>query len=141
MKKLVALLLVLGMMLSACVAYAINIDLSKYSDAELVELVGLLNQALIDRKIVKKATLSAGEYIVGEDIPVGKYTMTALDASSFMGTSVYIYKDNSNTTLGNTKELEYLDQGQQLIVNLEKGNVVSIDGNVTLEVFTGVKFQ
>lgn len=53
-----------------------EIDIKTLSTDELLSLKLLIIQELIDRGEVKSATVPAGEYIVGEDIPAGSYSMS-----------------------------------------------------------------
>lgn len=127
--------------MSICSVYAIDIDLSKYSDDEISELFSLLQQEMIDRKIVKQAKVPSGKYIIGKDIPAGKYVFTKVDISK--GCSIWIYNDDSSTTLGNTVGSEYIgyDKDEEYIAYLKDGNLLSLDGAFYMKVFTGIVFE
>lgn len=57
-------------------AAEIDIDLSVYTDDEIVALLHLVNQEVADRKIEKSAKLPKGEYKIGRDIPAGNYYLS-----------------------------------------------------------------
>ena len=65
MKKLISFLLILTLLLTAVPVSHADAKAKKYN-----------------------ANLTAGEYVVGEDIPVGKYTLTGVDEWGM----VYVYK-------------------------------------------------
>lgn len=54
-----------------------TIDLSGYSDTELLELLYAVQSEVAVRKIEKTAELTAGTYIGGRDIPVGTYILNS----------------------------------------------------------------
>lgn len=82
MKKGVAValtfLLLLLTVFSVAHADAEEMDVSRLTDEELVSLMRLVNDELVKRGIEKTAVLSKGTYIVGIDIPAGKYLYTCL---------------------------------------------------------------
>ena len=74
MKKIVALLLALLLCLGSFPAFA-AVDLSAYTQEELLALRDSINQELLKRGIEKEVTVPNGMYIVGVDIPAGTYTL------------------------------------------------------------------
>ena len=70
MKRFLCLLMVLTLFIP-CVASA-EIDLKSLSTSDLLALKLSIVQELIDRGEIKSATVPAGKYVVGEDIPAGK---------------------------------------------------------------------
>ena len=74
MKKIVALLLALMLCLGSFPAFA-DVDLSAYSQEELIALRDLINLELLKRGIEKEVTVPIGMYEVGVDIPAGTYTV------------------------------------------------------------------
>lgn len=82
MKKGVAValtfLLLLLTVFSVAHADTEEMDVSRLTDEELVSLMRLVNDELVKRGIEKTAVLSKGTYIVGIDIPAGKYLYTCL---------------------------------------------------------------
>ena len=82
MKKLVSLLLVLVLVLAALPAAAFaDSDLSRYSNREIQQLYEAIRQEMISRglPLQKDITLREGQYVVGEDIQPGTYTVTCTE--------------------------------------------------------------
>ena len=52
-----------------------GVDLSQYSDEEVVNLLNQVQTELVNRQIEKTATLEKGTYTVGKDIPAGEYVL------------------------------------------------------------------
>ena len=84
-KLLVAILAAYILFMSVGVAMADSIDLSGYTDEEIVELLNQVQAEVINRHIEKTATLQKGTYVAGKDIPVGSYVyaVTVLDIERF----------------------------------------------------------
>lgn len=76
MKKLFSLLLVL--LLIPCAALA-SVDLTGLSFEELVALKDQINLAIWQSEEWQAVEVPKGVYTVGEDIPAGKWTITASD--------------------------------------------------------------
>lgn len=73
MKKVFAFIMAIVLIMALTTSHAANLDLSGYSNEELVEISRLINQEIADRKIEKTAHLSGGVYVAGVDIPIGEY--------------------------------------------------------------------
>lgn len=66
------------MVVTVCIAAcAEGIDLSIYSDEELITLLDAVQQETTARNIERTATLPAGNYIGGRDLPVGGYMLVS----------------------------------------------------------------
>ncbi len=114
----------------------LNLDLSQYSDDEILAIYSLVGQEIVSRRINKTAKVPGGSYVAGVDLPAGKYTLETIDDS--WGTSVYIYTDS-------TKNLKldeaYVKAGQSYTLNLEDGNMFVTDKDVVLTIYTGISFN
>ena len=77
MKRIVTLVLVLLCM--ACVASAEAPDLSGMSFEELVALKEQINLAIWNSEEWQEVEVPQGVWVVGEDIPAGKWTIKAAD--------------------------------------------------------------
>lgn len=53
-----------------------DVDLATMTVDELITLKTQIEQELINRGAVKSATVPAGKYIVGKDIPAGDYSIS-----------------------------------------------------------------
>lgn len=79
MKRYISIfcVVVLVMLFSAPLAWAESFDLSSLSYEELIELGTKIQSEIMSRPEFKKVLVPPGAYKVGEDIPVGKWTITA----------------------------------------------------------------
>lgn len=115
---------------------ALDIDLSKYSDDEIVALYEMVGQEIVTRKISKSAKVPSGTYIVGVDIPAGKYIVEKLSNSSY--DYLQIYTDS-------TKELKLVSEdlwdAESCIITVEDGNALVLGSDFLLTVYTGVTFN
>ena len=78
-KQVLSLILTIGLpFLSGTIIYAEGThDLSGYSDSELIALLAEVQSKLAARRIEQPARLTAGTYIGGRDISVGRYILAA----------------------------------------------------------------
>lgn len=128
MKKMIALVCVLVMM--PCMAMA-EIDLSGLSVDELIALRTQIMSELFSRGEIKEAKVPAGEYIVGEDIPAGAYTVTT---SSMM---LMVAVDDGMSAIhtlmnGDSIGKLVLEDGQKLQIN---------GGAAVFSVYQGISFE
>lgn len=125
MKKLVSLFAAL--MLIPSFSFA-ETDLSSMSVDDLVSLKTAIVGELMARDEVKTVTVPAGEYIVGEDIPAGKYSV-ATSASMVMLT-VNEYKEayvvTPNDPIGK--------------LSLKNGDVLALSSGCDFSVYVGLGF-
>ena len=91
MKKLIALISVFVFL--ASVAFASSaLDLSDFTDEEIMILHRAVLEEIQKRGLLKSATVPIGSYIVGKDIPAGSYSVTA--GGSSCGVEVYPTEDS-----------------------------------------------
>ncbi len=76
-------------------AMAEGINLNTIDDHQLLELHAQLNAEIVNRGIMKTATLARGAYIAGKDIPCGSYIYTCRATGSDWG-NVTIYSDGGS---------------------------------------------
>lgn len=69
MRKIGSLFLCLLLFCSTCCA-EVDFDVNKYTDEELAEIYGIVSDKLYECVLVPE-----GFYIVGQDLPAGKYTI------------------------------------------------------------------
>ena len=81
MKKLIAVVLMLCLLIPAAVAE--DIDLSKLSFDELAMLRNLCQMEMMRRKEWQKVTVPVGVWKIGEDIPVGHWSITAAKGGAY----------------------------------------------------------
>ena len=139
MKKLVAVVVLIALMISLLgVSHAESIDLSAFSDDEIVELMSRIQDELIKRHIPKTANLSKGSYLVGREIPAGTYIYTCLREDDRWNGLISVYTDS-------TKQTEVLSasvpKDKTTIIYLEEGNILYSDENFSLTITGGIVFQ
>ena len=117
-----------------------KIDVKNISDSELVMLLKIVQQEIVDRKIEKTATIYQGRYIVGVDIPAGRYLIQCKNNDT-LWTEVDVLYENGKKRRG--RFTTYKDDVRKMELTLEEGDVVRIDGSgtITLTVSTGIKFE
>ena len=77
MKKLIALLMIIALLLPVAVLADLP-DISGLSYDELLELRTKIQLQLFSSKLVDGITVPPGEYIIGVDIPEGSYRVGAI---------------------------------------------------------------
>lgn len=142
MKKLIRSLVCV--LLCACLAlgtaFAGSADFSKYSDAELMQLLSDVQQEIADRRIAVSASLRGGDYIAGADIPTGKYVFSCTYTGSLWA-NFAVHSAGEN---GRLKYYEVItgDEGTyELLITLEEGDRLSCDEPFGLTVYAGVMFR
>ena len=133
MKKLISLLLavVLCLTFAGTISFA-DIDLSQYSDDELIELETAIQAEKISRGMAQEATVPKGTYTIGTDIPAGDYSVTGLGTSA----NFQVY---SKTGLIEVNSVIWPNDGENAIgkVTLQDGQRLELTGTVKLVVYTG----
>lgn len=163
MKKFLALILALSMMFALCacggneakqtepaeesnsqnVEATNGVDLSKFSDEELIALNKMVQQEIVNRSIEKSATIIHGTYYVGKDIPAGSYVFNA-KAGSDDSIIFYVYADDAHRASDDHRYYEYVGRGEEnsWAISLDEGEVFTFgSGEITLTVSAGIKFN
>ena len=138
MKKLICAVIAVLLLVSACAAE--TVDLSKYTDAQVLELLTLVQQEVVDRKLSKTARLSGGEYIAGEDIPAGKYVFTC-SYKGYVWANFTVYSDRGS---GKQKIWELITEDDGVfsrVITLDMDDQLKCDQPFTLSVYTGISFN
>ena len=141
MKKLGIWIIVMALVLSTCIGYAIDLDLSGYTDEQIIELNSLVNQELVNRKIEKHAKIDPGKYLVGVDIPVGTYIFRSADTSE---ERIFVQVFNNDESMINNNMAAYfrLDaEKTEFRVHLIDGNMLYLDKPIYIYIFTGIVFE
>ena len=146
MKKWLELVLVIALLLVACspaLAATETIDLTQLSDDELIELLDQVNNDIVKRGIEKTATLSKGTYIVGVDIPVGKYLYTCLAQGNDWG-NVTVYSERGAGKQLLWEVVSAPEEGQEpqtVFMTLNEGDQLKSGVPFSLTIQVGVKFR
>ena len=96
-----------------------TVDFSTYTYAELKQLQTRLNAALWASDGWQKVTVPPGVYIVGQDIPAGRWQISEARDAYFRS-----YKTRKNGDLSGI--LQYSDLKEPFVVFLDEGNYVEI---------------
>lgn len=119
-------------------AFAEAIDLSSLSDNELLELYNEADKLLTERGVFEGEKITAGTYIVGEDIKAGQYRLKCIDVtdSSEDGTmfiSVNAMKSNKDYDR-ECVVVARCAKGEEYTVRLSEGFYLFLnDGSCTIE--------
>ena len=142
MKKLITVILLLALLLPAA-ALAELPDISGLSYDELVQLKDQINLAIWNSQEWQEVTVPQGEWIVGEDIPVGQWIVKCADInrSDFMmkqcTVKIYYNDDFNYVPIYNPNNKHY-NTGYitEKVLDLKKGMKVVIDDVYAPAVFS-----
>lgn len=148
MKRFIATLLSVLILLCCGPAAASSIDLEVLSDDEILVLAQRLQAELVKRKIEKTATLPDGSYTIGKDIPAGTYILKGMHEGTWW-TSVYLYTAEEMLKEEDSrkpeKDITLFDSSGEKVYRLvlRDGDVliVSGKGKVTLTISSGLVFE
>ena len=147
MKKRFLILIILSFIVIAIPVISESIDLSKYDDTALVELLHNIQDEIANRGIKEKKSFPIGEYICGKDFPAGKYILSftteqkteaciwvydpAFSREDDQYTIFYKYITHRDVTTN------YID-GQQYdyTVDIKEGNVLKVELPILMSPFT-----
>ena len=117
----------------------VNFDFSKYTDSEIIELSGRIQEEMAFRRIEKTAILPAGWFIAGKDIPAGTYIYTSLATGEQWG-HVTVY---SKLGKGERKFIEEVtaDEQKSFYISVEKEDQLISDVSFSLQIFGGPMFK
>ena len=124
-------------------ALADKVDLSSFTDDEIVELLDQVNSELVSRGIEKSATLQAGKYTVGKDLPAGAYIITCETDANHHG---IVWASDPTDDLDNQypsvlyKHVSF-NEKEQFRITLEDGGILNLPFTATLTISTGLIFK
>lgn len=143
MKRILSLTAALLLFCTAAVAQTASINVSTLSDREVLELLDQLNHELVSRGIEKTAVLPKGTYLVGEDLPAGRYVYTCMAQGSDWG-NMTVYADGGK---GDQLVWEVLlapedgEQPETVFLKLNEGDELSSGVPFSLTISPGIHFQ
>ncbi len=120
-----------------------KIDLSSLTDDEIVELLTEVNAALVSRGIEKSATLPAGKYVAGKDLPAGSYIITCETNENHHGI-VWVSAptdDLNNQYPSVLYEHVSFNEKEQFRISLEDGGILNLPFTATLTISPGLLFK
>ena len=126
MKKVLCVLLVIALVGAA--AYA-AIDLSGMSFEELLDLKARVDKALWASDELQKVLVPSGDYVIGDDIPAGRWTIFVSGSDSS-----YVHIEDEK---GGYVDSYYLTNGERANVTLKDGYVIELNGQIFFTPYTG----
>ena len=144
MKKTLVLFLIVCL-LAVPVAFASAedaADLSSLNDEQLVALLAEVQSEIVARHIEKTASLTAGTYIGGRDIPAGSYVLATAGTKDDYGI-VSLRSVNDPAEEYPSKLYEYKDGDDiySVFVTIDEGDTLILPFPYTLTISGGVLFQ
>ena len=144
MKKTLALILTVCL-LAAPMAFASaenTTDLSLLKDEQLVALLAEVQSEIVARHIEKTASLTAGTYIGGRDIPAGSYILSTAGTEDEFGiVSLRSVNDPAEDYPSTLYEFKHGDDRYSVFVTIEEGDTLILPFPYTLTISGGVLFQ
>lgn len=120
-----------------------SVDLSSFTDDEIETLLTKINEELVARGIPKSATLPAGKYIGGMDLPAGAYIITCRTDDSHHGI-VWVSAatdDLENEYPSILYEHVSFSTEEQYRITIEDGSILSLPFTATLTISSRVLFK
>ena len=114
-------------------------DISGLTDEEIVQLLADVQQAVVDRNIEKTATLAAGDYLVGTDIPAGRYILYCKYEGWYWAT-LSILDINGEERFNEELHSSNTPEGT-FHISLAEGETLHLTDESTLTVDVGVTFE
>ena len=144
MKKTLALILIVCLLaVPAVYSSAEDVtDLSVLNDEQLVALLAEVQTEIVARHIEKTASLPAGTYIGGRDVPAGSYVLaTAGTEDEFGIVSLRSVNDPAEGYPSKLYELKDGDDSYSVFVTIEDGDTLILPYPYTLTISGGAKFK
>lgn len=120
-----------------------GIDLSVYSETELVDLLDLVQNEIVTRGIEKTAILTEGNYVGGQSIPVGTYLISLANTEAEYNCQVFLRGAGPTNDNNNIKSNTYLDKDctGTVHITIEEGDQLFISDSCYLTISRGLVFQ
>ena len=140
--RLFLFVLLLSLLLVSC-AQAEVPDISKLTDDEIVELLGNVNSELVSRGISKSASLPAGKYTAGKDLPAGSYIVTCKTDDNHHGIIWASSPDDDLSSQYPSILYEHVsfNTEEQFRITLEDGGILNLPFTATLTISPGLFFK
>ena len=144
MKKTLALILTVCL-LAVPAAFASaedTTDLSLLNDEQLMALLAEVQSEIVARHIEKTASLPAGTYIGGRDIPAGSYVLTSAGTEEDSGiVSLRSVNDPAEKYPSKLYEYKGGEESYSVFVTIEEGDTLILPFPYTLTISGGVMFK
>ena len=142
MKKFLIIFVILCAISTSVFATAeANLDLSEYTNDDIMALLEQLRTEIVNRGIEKTATLAEGSYTGGTDIPVGSYLITPSNPTD----EGYIDFRYPLTEQGTQpiKLFKSWDAGtmETVHITVEEGDFLYVKIPCKLTIYSGISFE
>ena len=119
------------------------IDMSQYFDDEIISLIAQFQTELVNRGIEKTASLKAGKYIGGKDIPAGAYVLICKTDSDHHGIVWLSAADDDLENDYPSKLYEHIsfDKEETFYIEIEEGGILNLPFAAELQISGGVLFK
>lgn len=117
--------------------------ISELTDAEIVELLGKVNEELVGRGIEKSAELPAGKYTGGKDLPAGSYIIFCKTDDSHHGI-VWVSAaadDLNNQYPSILYEHVSFNSEEKFRVTIKEGGILNLPFAATVSISAGLLFK
>lgn len=130
--------LIITFLLGSATAFADSIDLSAYSESELISLKESIYEEMLARGMIKSAIIPQGKYAIGIDIPAGTYTVTTEANRNWVEFAVYSDSEYTNKVWSTIPSVNN-PIGK---IELEDGMYIEIvRATMTFTVYNGINFD
>lgn len=141
-KWIVSLLVICLVAASSMVAFAQSGDISVYSDSELLALLEQVQAEIAARHIEKTASLTAGTYIGGKDIPAGSYVLTTAGTEGSCGIiSLRSVNDEADDWPSKLYEFQQGNALYSVFVSIDEGDTLILPFPCTMTISSGLMFR
>ncbi len=119
------------------------LDLSQYSDEQILAISKQVQTEMVNRKLEGTATLEAGMYEGGKDVPAGRYILICKTDSEHHG---IVWLSSAEDDLKNeypSKLYEYVgtDDEKNFSIGIEEGGILNVPFPAQLQIYPGVVFE
>lgn len=120
-----------------------TVDMSKYTDGEIISLLERIQGEVVSRGIERTATIEAGQYIGGKDIPVGSYILICKMDANHHGIIWLFAADDNLENDYQSKLYEHIsfDREESFYINIEEGSILNVPFTAQLRISSGVMFK
>lgn len=125
MKKIVCILAIVIMVLSASTVLAADIDLSEMSYDELIALKDALNLAIWNSKEWQEVKVPQGLWKVGEDIPAGHWSIEAT-ADNWANIKVGTELNEMGKSIKRTDRWYYAQISSETYIHFKPDNDITV---------------
>lgn len=120
-----------------------TVDMSKYKDDEIISLLELIQGEVVSRSLEKTATIEAGQYVGGKDIPVGSYILICKTDANHHGIVWLSAADDNLEEDYPSKLYEHIsfDREESFYIDIEEGGILNVPFTAQLRISSGVMFK